>query len=549
MANLSTFSTIHEKVKKYKKDYDLEELSNAFQWLALETILNLNEDEIEEAITDGPNDGGIDAIYVLGKNVHIFNFKYANTFKESEKNFPEVEIDKMLITIERIYNESLTKKDVNDALWDKVNDIWNAFKKEGSLMFKFYLCSNKEKPCEHAIRKFQSALDKYKFVEFYYLDQEDLSRKIIEKKYAKLNGSLYFREKQYFDRSDGGLKGIVATVSASDLIELIRDKEDPTKVNENAFNENVRVFLKLKNRINRSIYETSLSDDNYEFWYLNNGITILCEECIYTPGKRTPKVELTNFQIVNGGQTTHALFEAHLVNKEKIDDVLILVRICETKKEYGIAERISETTNSQTPVRTRDLHANDRVQRKLEEQFKDLGYFYERKKNQYQEMPKDKRLNNELLGQIYLAYYFDKPSDAKNQKTIIFDEMYDLIFNEESVTAEKMLVPFRVYQPLEKMKKEIQLKKRKKEKIDEKEAFVSRATFHILNAVKIIAEKEHLNLGDMADIKKGIDKAIVYINQIVQNEIKERGTSYTHDKFFKEIPTNMIIKNYIESKY
>jgi len=327
MANLSSFSTVHEKVKKYQKDYDLENLSSAFEWLALETLLNLNEDEIEETITDGPMDCGIDAIYIEGKNVHIFSFKYAETFKTSQRKFPDSEIDKMLVTVERIYNKSIEKKDANHAVWEKVNEIWDAFNKEGSLIFKFYLCSNKEKPNTSSINKFEKILNKYKFVEYNYLDQEDLVNRIIEKKYTKLSGTINFREKQYFDRSDGGLKGIVATVAATDLIELIIDKTDPTKVNENAFDENVRVFLKLKNRINQRIYETALSDDNHKFWYLNNGITILCEECIYTPGVRTPKVQLNNFQIVNGGQTTHALFEAYLSDKDKIDDVLVLVRL------------------------------------------------------------------------------------------------------------------------------------------------------------------------------------------------------------------------------
>jgi len=44
MSNLVTFSTIHEKVKKYLEDYFLDDLSTAFEWLALETILNLNDD-------------------------------------------------------------------------------------------------------------------------------------------------------------------------------------------------------------------------------------------------------------------------------------------------------------------------------------------------------------------------------------------------------------------------------------------------------------------------------------------------------------------------
>ncbi|OHB77778.1 MAG: hypothetical protein A2Z25_21120 [Planctomycetes bacterium RBG_16_55_9] len=548
MSNLVTFSTINERVKKYIEDYSLDDIGTAFEWLCLETILGLNEDEIEDAVTDGAMDGGIDAIHISGREVHVFNFKYATTFENSKANFPETEIDKVLVTMAAIYGKTIAKEDVNRVLWEKINESWDLFE-TGTPAFKYYLCSNKEKPLEHAIRKFETTLDKYKYVEYYYYDQEDIVSKILEKKYRRVDGEIHFVDLQYFDRSDGPLKGIVATVAATELINLVKDPENPTRLIEDAFNENVRVYLKLKNRINQGIFETALSDHNFEFWYLNNGITIVCDECAYTPNTRSPKVKLSNLQIVNGGQTTHALFEAYLKDNKKLNNVLVLVRICETKKDYRISERISETTNSQTPVRTRDLHANDRIQRKLEEQFKALGLFYERKKNQHEGNPKSVRLDNEILAQLYLAYYLDMPSEAKNQKTIVFSDKYDDIFDEGVITASRMLVPYRVFQPLERKKKEIQRKKRKKEAINESEAFISRATFHLINSVKIISQKEGMKLEKSAEIDAATIKAISYVSEVVDAESKKRGQMYTHDKFFKEIPTNKIIQDHVLSKY
>jgi len=439
-----------------------------------------------------------------------------------------------------IYGKTIRNDDVNDILWDKITEIWDLFEK-GQLFFKYYLCSNKLKPIENAKRKFETHLSRYRFV-------EDLVSKILEKKYKKINGDIRFVEKQYFDRSDGPLKGIVATVAATDLINLVKDAENPEKINENVFNENIRIYLKLDNRINRGIYDTALSDENYEFWYLNNGITIVCEECTYTPNSRSPLVNLKNLQIVNGGQTTHALFEAYLKNPEKIDNILVIVRICETKN-YRISEKISETTNSQTPIKTRDLHSNDKIQKKLEDEFKSLGYYYERKKNQFIDQLKGKRLDSELLGQLYMAYYLDMASQAKNNKSLIFSEEYDNIFNENIITASSMLIPYRIYLPLDEMKRDIQKKKRRKEKISERDAFISRATFHLLNSVRIIAEKEQINLDEKNDINKAIDIAVKYVNEVVEIQSRKRGDLYTHDKFFKEIQTNKIIRDYILSKY
>jgi len=420
MPNLSTFSMLHEKVKKYKVINDLDTFSIAFIGLSLETILHLNSDEIEDAITDGSMDGGIDAIYISDRMVHIFTFKYTEDFEKTRKNFPENDLDKLLVTIQSIYNRQLIKADVNEILWDKVNDIWTLFE-SGVLDFRYYICSNKLKPVEHARRKFEQALKPFRFVDFIYLDQEDLVNKILEHKYRKVNGQLSFIDKQYFERSDGNIKGIVATVAADNLIKLVTDPDNKDQINEDVFNDNVRVYKK-NNRINESIVETALSEENYQFWYLNNGITIVCEDCTYMPNTRSPHVTLSNFQIVNGGQTTHALFEAYHKDLERFENVLLLVRICQTKRDNIIADKISETTNSQTPVTTRDLHANDRIQRKLEDEFRSLGYFYERKANQYEDELDTHRLNNELLAQLYLAYYLNMSSEAKNNKSLVFSE-------------------------------------------------------------------------------------------------------------------------------
>src|SRR5260370_13493417 len=413
MADLSSFSVINAKVNKYKDDFSLENVGVAFDWVALEVILKLNDDEIEDAITDGFMDGGIDAIHIADRDIHVFTFKYATTFEKSKRNFPDADLDNLLVTMDRIYGKSLTKSDVNEALWEKVCAIWELFEtdplNQGPLNFKYYICSNKEKPVAHAQKKFETYLDRYRHVDYIYIDQEELASKLIENKYKKVDGSITFIQKEYFQRSDGPLQGIVATIAASDLIKLVEDPKNPVRINEDAFNDNARIYFKLKNQINKNIFDTALSDENYEFWYLNNGITIICDECNYTPNQRSPKVLLKNFQIVNGGQTTHSLFEAYQEDMAKIDDVLVLVRICQTKNRR-ISEKISETTNSQTPVHSRDLRSNERIQKYLEDEFRTMGYYYERKKDQYVKEPRSKHLDNELLGKLYLAYYLNIPS-------------------------------------------------------------------------------------------------------------------------------------------
>jgi AIPR protein len=103
-----------------------------------------------------------------------------------------------------------------------------------------------------------------------------------------------------------------------------------------------------------------------------------CDSMEYPPKTRAPILRMKNVQIVNGGQTSNALFEAATTDPDRFRNVLVLIRVYETK-QYEMSLKIAISTNSQIPIRSRDLRSNDEVQRKLEESFKDFGLFYERK--------------------------------------------------------------------------------------------------------------------------------------------------------------------------
>lgn len=85
MATLQDFSLIQTYVNKYQKDYNLSAPEKAFPFSCLELILSLQQDEIEESITEGGMDRGIDALYIDTSDspatVHIFNLKYTSKFE------------------------------------------------------------------------------------------------------------------------------------------------------------------------------------------------------------------------------------------------------------------------------------------------------------------------------------------------------------------------------------------------------------------------------------------------------------------------------------
>lgn len=561
MSNLASFSVINQKVDKIFTEEKTANKGTAFTYLCLRTLFRLNDEELEETITDGSMDGEVDSIYIKDRTIHLLTFKYTDRFELSQKNYPETDLDQFILTADLIISGNLDEKTINDAVWEKYQEIRN-LASNGKIEFKIHVVSNKLHPVDHAKLKLKNAIDKYRIVEEpNYIDQEDLVAIILAEKSKQIDGQIRFIDKQHFEKSDGNIKSIIGSVAATDLIQLIKLNE--TEINEDAFNENVRVY-KPRHRVNKAIIESASSQDNFQFFYLNNGITILCENVDYAPNTRSPLAELKNFQIINGGQTSHSLFEVYKKTPDKLNSIELLVRICEAKKDNPLSEKISETSNNQIPVGSRDLHSNDLIQRKLEEEFETLGFYYERKPNQHFDKQKDKVFNNEILGQLFMAYHLELASEAKNNKSKVFSELYDLIFDEMIISASELIWLYDLYKPLLKQKKEIQKKKRRKEPVAEKEAFVSRAIFHIVSGTKhffnrAIYEIDQMDISQsqkraekqrvLSDKRADFTREVVdIIYEVVKEQMALRPDLYTHDKFFKEIPTNNIIRNRILEK-
>ncbi len=532
----------------YREDYQLDKNSLAFEYLVLDNVIGLDDDDIIDAITDGGNDGGIDAVWIDNNNLHLFTFKYTEKFDKTKSNFPEKDINSIILTIKRIFEKDICKNDVNSLLWSKIENIYDI---KGTINIKLYICSNGLKPINAVIQKLEKDLQSYEPIEFKYLGQNEIMNFILGKKYSKKEGKLTFIEKFYFSKNiSTSIIGIVGLVPIIDLVQMITKDEGQT-IDEEIFNDNIRLYLKLKNSINKNIYDTALSDSNETFWILNNGITIVCERCDMQNLKRSPEAHLINYQIVNGGQTMHALFDAYNNNKDKLDDVLLLVRICSTSN-LELSKLISETTNSQTPIKNRDLRSNDPIQKNLEENFLDMGYYYERKKNQHQSKPKEKRLDAQLLAQLFMAYYLDMPAQAKNKRAMIYDEKYNEIFDVNSITADKMLLPYKFYLPLNDVRKGVMKKIRQNINITDKELMISRGVFHIINAVKHIAKHEQIDLNltmNDKDIQKVVDKSIQITYEAIRKEKNEKKGRFSYDNIFKIIETVNKIQIYVNNTY
>ena len=547
MATLLDWNAVSHKVKSYigESPYCTTP-GRAFTYVALEYLLSLSPEEIEDAITDGPNDRGIDAVYVDERDernvIHLFQFKHVNSFNKAKKNFPSTEIDKLLSFCADLLNQDLGMKETcNPILWTKVQEIWSALSNP-TPSFEVHFCANMEGLIQTQKQRVMSALAGYRSFNVNHHTLDTLVRLIIEKKQPKIDAQLRVVDKNYFERTDGNIRGLIVTLEATELIKLVTDPDEASQVREDIFNDNVRIYLTKKNRINRKIHATALSDRNVEFWYLNNGITITCDSFSYQPGVRAPLVALENVQIVNGGQTSNALFEAYREQPEKLQNVLILARIYETRAR-DITADIAEATNSQTPINTRDLRSNDDVQKKLEESFFDQGMYYERKARQHHEQPRRKRIDAMSAGQAFLAYFLGYPEVAKKDRARVFGDLYDNIFNDD-ITTQKLLVPLVIFSGIETIKRDMQRKIKKEEPFDADLLFLIDGAYHVLFSVAELCESKGIDLLDEAKARAEIPRALDLLKDLVRQE-SVRDEAFTASRFFKDAKTKSKIQRII----
>ena len=167
--------------------------------------------------------------------------------------------------------------------------------------------------------------------------------------------------------------------------------------------KNVRSFLQVKGAVNKGIRDT-LRDEPDMFLAYNNGISVTAEnvEIIRDENGKPSIKKIRDMQIVNGGQTTASIFNAHKDRKIGADLSRVFVQmkvsvITSPEDMDEIVPRISAFANTQNKVQIADFSANDPFHRRVEELsrtiwapaqggMKPVNWFYERARGQYADM-------------------------------------------------------------------------------------------------------------------------------------------------------------------
>lgn len=442
------------------KKLDLDDNQKArygFYFFIIQNLTNLVDyDKMVEAITDtefnstsfdiNDVDEGIDAV-CFDEQEHVialFNFKYRNKYnddKEQSKN-------ELLVTskfLNALKQEDTTHlKGKLKKYADKINeyndsdDIWTTV---------LYYVSNESKTLSSLDPNIKQMSDTYgidiemkglnELVDMTSLHPRNIDASLVLNRDAVMS---------FTETSLASARSYIVRLPLTELIRITCDNatlrneynlEDEnvlykTNVDIRVLFDNVRGFI-LQSKYNKNI-ETTLDSEPTKFFFYNNGITIVAESISsleINSGKKV-KLEISNFQVLNGGQTLRTIHNYNKKNKnnivEKLSGAEVLVRMLNITDD-ALKGRIGEYTNSQNSINERDLKSLRPEQVKLEDYLRSNKILYIRKKGDVgqDDTVYDDSVSMELLGQILWAAK-GYPELVSNKKREIFTVQYDTLF-------------------------------------------------------------------------------------------------------------------------
>jgi AIPR protein len=447
-----------EDCLKEFKDSNQITLSNddVFELFSLSQIsrrYNLSYDDIENSIVDGSKDGGIDFFLILADDtivedsdqlddLQLSNSNVVRIFIGQSKNtdsFKESIIDKIYISIALIFDLEIQDEELNisfnDNLTEKImlfRKIWRkSITKGAKIQIEyFYSCKSNEKhesdtfltKC-NLIKSFTS--EKVQNCEVCYNSYSAKELLELYRKRPETELELKFKEIPVSVNYSNNSIGYIGVVKVPDYFNFIVSEDHA--IRETIFEENIRHFQGDVD-VNKTIKDSLQNDLERDFWWLNNGITIICSNV----GQIGKSLVLSNVQIVNGLQTSFTV--AKFYSLKDNDDRSLLIKIIVSTDKKTI-DKIIAATNRQTPVNPVLLRATDDIQRKLEMFFEQKGYFYDRRKNYYknQGKPSSKIFGIQSTAQIIHSMMNYKPSEARAKPTTLIktQESYSKIFRED----------------------------------------------------------------------------------------------------------------------
>ncbi|MBX4138986.1 AIPR family protein [Pseudomonas sp. S5F11] len=402
-------------------------------WYA-STLLGIDEDEaIDAASVDGPEDAGCDFIYIDDDQQTIYILQgYVSERADKSAGLKKWNalVGAVASVKDPIMFQYAGRNDIYDRLTEGDTDGYSMVFGLVTLAAKSDLISRNR---EATVRS-----RSYGDVSFFYEYQDTLYDKYLVVKAADRNvpqDSLQFNGGIAELRGEFGYS-IVGSVYAGELFRLY------SQYDNQLFEGNVRLFIgQRKGGINEKIVETA-ENRHGDFWALNNGITIVADSFEEIAAN---KYTIRSFSIVNGCQTTVSLSKA-IENSPNAGQSQVLVRVVAAKK--ALLTDIVRYNNTQNPVKLAAVRLLDPIQESLRTTFSTIDYTYAPKQEGARVMKNSKRIELDKAAQYLAAMSDDTILEAVTRKMELFDRFYKMVFP-RGLTAEKVFLAWLIAHEVE----------------------------------------------------------------------------------------------------
>jgi len=448
---------IEEQTEKLAAELNESE-DDAFLVLGASLLLGCSAEDVElEDIVDGAQDKQIDFIHIED-NTDVGEAEITIIQSKNTRGFSSNTVVQIKNGLSWIFEKPKLQfsKLTNDSFKSKINEIREIKTACGpaNLTVRLYHITNGDASnlAEEYINEADALREQYgnigfsKF-EFHAIGAHELIELLNEgdrnKRTINLTLPIQYdvNRPSIMDFAQGDTRSLVCTVSGTEIA-----KAAQALPRDSIFDLNVRPFYGTKGKVNRDILLTCTGDEAVRFWFLNNGVTMVCDNFDFNRDPDNPIVKITNAQIVNGCQTTVTLRQAH--EDETLDPrVKVLLRVYATDNP-SLVEKITLTTNNQNKVTDRDLRANDPVQRDIEKvMLEKYDHYYERKNRQHKNIKgqaKRRIVPSPKAAQAFLAIARRKPSNARGYLGAIWSDYYEEIF--QSASVPDLLLTYKILQ-------------------------------------------------------------------------------------------------------
>jgi AIPR protein len=349
--------------------------------------------------------------------------------------------------------------------------------------------------------------------------------------------------------SVGNVRAANFRIAADELCQLVEQELTANNTYEFLFSDNIRSFLGFKVRPNQRMKGT-LTDPDAAIYFplLNNGVTIICEKMEIPATLQNGKYILPahNPIIVNGLQTTRVIYEVLKESKRKgidsLHNVFVNVRLYETS-DTEIVEKITDATNTQTPISYKDKVSNKDFNLYAKEIFANNGIAYITKRGEVFSNHLSKQLKSTIESDTLLRFwystFYEQPETAKNSVYEVMEAVFDAanndvhplheLFNGEkdSPIYQQLLYSYKIYRYVQE-KKETQQNAR---------GYNSHAIELLAYGVYKYLENNLVDINDPDRLEEAYQFAFNIMEQIIGEQLelyRQQGKSFSYSGYFRK---------------